>query len=38
MNTVYNELAKPNVTLTLLWAEYCTKCETAGKEPVKKSL
>lgn len=24
---IYNELAKPGVTLSLLWAEYCTKCE-----------
>ena len=24
---VYNELAKPGVTLSLLWAEYCTQCE-----------
>lgn len=24
---VYNELAKPGVTLSLLWAEYCAKCE-----------
>ena len=23
---IYNELAKPGVTLTLLWAEYCAKC------------
>lgn len=30
---VYNELAKPNVTLTLLWAEYCAKCEAAGAIP-----
>ena len=30
---VYNELAKPNVTLTLLWAEYCAKCEAAGVIP-----
>lgn len=30
---VYNELAKPNVTLTLLWGEYCAKCEAAGAIP-----
>ncbi len=24
---IYNELAKPGVTLTLLWAEYCSQCE-----------
>ncbi|SDY48139.1 hypothetical protein [Eubacterium barkeri] len=24
---VYRELAKPGVTLSLLWAEYCVKCE-----------
>ena len=24
---VYNELAKPGVTLSLLWAEYCAQCE-----------
>ena len=24
---IYNELAKPGVTLSLLWAEYCAKCE-----------
>lgn len=24
---IYNELAKPRVTLTLLWAEYCAQCE-----------
>lgn len=30
---VYKELAKPNVTLTLLWAEYCAKCEAAGAIP-----
>lgn len=30
---VYNELAKPNVTLTLLWSEYCAKCEASGAIP-----
>lgn len=24
---IYNELAKPGVTLSLLWAEYCADCE-----------
>lgn len=24
---IYNELARPGVTLTLLWAEYCQKCQ-----------
>lgn len=28
---VYNELAKSGVTLSLLWAEYCIKCQDAGK-------
>jgi transposase len=30
---IYNELAKPNVTLTLLWAEYCVKCEAGHVIP-----
>lgn len=30
---IYNELAKPNVTLTLLWAEYCAKCEAVHVIP-----
>lgn len=30
---IYNELAKPNVTLTLLWAEYCAKCEASHVIP-----
>jgi transposase len=30
---IYNELAKPNVTLTLLWAEYCAKCDAAQVIP-----
>lgn len=30
---IHRELAKPGVTLTLLWEEYCHKCETAGKKP-----
>ena len=28
---IYNELAKPGVTLSLLWAEYCIKCQDTGK-------
>lgn len=35
---VYNKLAKPNVTLTLLWAEYCAKCEAAGAIPYQQWL
>lgn len=30
---IYRELAKPNVTLTLLWSEYCARCEAAGAIP-----
>ena len=30
---IYNELAKPGVTLSLLWAEYCAKCETEHTIP-----
>ena len=30
---IHRELAKPGVTLTLLWAEYCRKCYEAGKTP-----
>ena len=30
---VYNELAKPGVTLSLLWAEYCAKCESEHTIP-----
>ena len=30
---VYNELAKPGVTLSLLWAEYCAKCEAEHTIP-----
>ena len=29
----YQELAKPRVTLTLLWAEYCTQCEVEHTIP-----
>ena len=30
---IYGELAKPGVTLTLLWAEYCAKCEAEHTIP-----
>ena len=30
---IYNELAKPGVTLFLLWAEYCAKCEAEHTIP-----
>lgn len=30
---VHTELAKPGVTLTLLWSEYCSSCEEAGRIP-----
>jgi Transposase and inactivated derivatives len=30
---VHKELSKPNVTLTLLWAEYCAQCEAAHAIP-----
>lgn len=30
---VYKELAKPGVTLTLLWAEYCLSCEAENVIP-----
>ena len=30
---IFNELAKPGVTLTLLWAEYCSRCEAEGLIP-----
>ena len=30
---IHEELAKPGVTLTLLWAEYCNSCEEAGRIP-----
>ena len=30
---IHAELAKPGVTLTLLWAEYNEKCISAGKRP-----
>ena len=34
---VYNELAKPGVTLSLLWAEYCAKCEAGHTIPYQHS-
>lgn len=30
---VHRELAKPGVTLQLLWFEYCDKCQSAGETP-----
>lgn len=30
---IHEELAKPKVTLTLLYAEYCAKCESEGRMP-----
>ena len=30
---IYNELAKPGITLSLLWAEYCAKCEAEHTIP-----
>lgn len=30
---IHNELAKPGVTLTLLWAEYCAEARKNGKTP-----
>lgn len=30
---IHRELAKPGVTITLLWEEYCQKCYEAGKKP-----
>ena len=30
---IYKELAKPGVTLTLLWAEYCSSCESENVIP-----
>ena len=30
---IYQELAKPGVTLTLLWAEYCAQCEAEHTIP-----
>lgn len=28
---IHRELAKPGVTMVLLWEEYCRKCHEAGK-------
>jgi transposase len=30
---IHNELAKDNVTLTLLWSEYCESCHAGGAVP-----
>ena len=30
---IYKEMAKPGVTLTLLWNEYCRHCAEVGKRP-----
>lgn len=30
---IHNELARPGVTLTLLWNEYCARCHDAGRAP-----
>lgn len=30
---IHRELARSGVTLTLLWEEYCAKCQEAGKRP-----
>lgn len=30
---IHRELAKPGVTLTLLWEEYCRKCYEGGRTP-----
>ena len=30
---IHRELAKPGVTLTLLWEEYCCKCYESGRTP-----
>lgn len=30
---IHRELAKPGVTITLLWEEYCRKCYEADKKP-----
>lgn len=31
---IHREMKKAGVTLTLLWAEYCEECRTAGKQPL----
>ena len=30
---IHRELARPGVTLTLLWEEYCAKCQESGQRP-----
>ena len=30
---IHGELAKPGVNLTLLWTEYCKRCEQAKSTP-----
>lgn len=30
---IHRELARSGVTLTLLWEEYCAKCQQAGQRP-----
>jgi len=30
---IHKELARPGVTLTLLWSEYCERCNTSGLAP-----
>ena len=30
---IHSELARSGVTLTLLWEEYCAKCQEAGQRP-----
>ena len=32
-NYIHRELAKPGVTMALLWEEYCRKCHEAGETP-----
>jgi transposase len=31
--TIHRDLARSGVNLTLLWTEYCAKCEAQGKKP-----
>lgn len=35
---IHRELARSGVTLTLLWEEYCAKCQEAGKRPYMSNL
>src|SRR5699024_11591437 len=30
---IHRELARPGLTLTLLWEEYCAKCHETGRKP-----